>query len=196
MNTTLEYYDENAEKYVKESFALTARDNQDMFLSFVKRGGHILDFGCGSGRDTAFFLMKGFTVVPTDGCESICKLASEYLKMPVKVLEFNELDEEDEYDAVYASASIMHLEHDKLMELYPKIIRALKKDGILYASFKYGEDDGYVDMCYYTRMTEKKYTDFIAQFPQLKMVMQNTFHQKSGDTDLVWYQSIIQKAGE
>ena len=60
MNTTLEYYDENAEKYVKESFALTARDNQDMFLSFVKRSGHILDFGCGSGRDTAFFLMKGF----------------------------------------------------------------------------------------------------------------------------------------
>ncbi len=196
MNTTLEYYDENAEKYVKESFALTARDNQDMFLSFVKRGGHILDFGCGSGRDTAFFLMKGFTVQPTDGCESICKLASEYLKMPVKVLEFNELDEEDEYDAVYASASIMHLEHDKLMELYPKIIRALKKDGILYASFEYGEEDGYVDMCYYTRMTEKKYTDFVEQFPQLKMVMQNTFHQKSGGTDLVWYQSIVRKTGE
>ena len=196
MNTTLEYYDENAEKYVKESFALTARDNQDMFLSFVKRGGHILDFGCGSGRDTAFFLMKGFTVQPTDGCESICKLASEYLKMPVKVLEFNELDEEDEYDAVYASASIMHLEHDKLMELYPKIIRALKKDGILYASFEYGEEDGYVDMCYYTRMTEKKYTDFVEQFPQLKRVMQNTFHQKSGSTDLVWYQSIVRKTGE
>ena len=196
MNTTLEYYDENAEKYVKESFALTARDNQDMFLSFVKRGGHILDFGCGSGRDTAFFLMKGFTVQPTDGCESICKLASEYLKMPVKVLEFNELDEEDEYDAVYASASIMHLEHDKLMELYPKSIRALKKDGILYASFEYGEEDGYVDMCYYTRMTEKKYTDFVEQFPQLKMVMQNTFHQKSGGTDLVWYQSIVRKTGE
>lgn len=196
MNTTLEYYDENAEKYVKESFALTARDNQDMFLSFVKRGGHILDFGCGSGRDTAFFLMKGFTVVPTDGSESICKLASEYLKMPVKVLEFNELDEEDEYDAIYASASIMHLEHDELMELYPKIIKALKKDGILYASFEYGEEDGYVDMCYYTRMTEKKYTDFIAQFPQLKMVMQNTFHQKSGGSDLVWYQSIVRKTGE
>ena len=196
MNTTLEYYNENAEQYVKESFAITARDNQDMFLSFVKRGGHILDLGCGSGRDTAFFLIKGFTVQPTDGSESICKLASEYLKMPVKVLEFNELDDEDEYDGIYASASIMHLEHDALAELYPKIISALKPNGILYASFEYGEEDGYKDMCYYTRMTEDKYTEFLRQFPQLKMVMQNTFHQKSKDQDLVMYQSIVRKVSD
>jgi hypothetical protein len=90
----------------------------------------------------------------------------------------------------------MHLEHYALAELYPKIIRALKPNGILYASFEYGEEDGYKDMCYYTRMTEDKYTEFLRQFPQLKMVMQNTFHQKSGDSDLVWYQSIIRKAGE
>jgi cyclopropane fatty-acyl-phospholipid synthase-like methyltransferase len=107
-------------------------------------GLHILDFGCGSGRDSRYFMDKGFLVTPTDGSAGMTILASEYLGIPVKVMEFNELEDEDMYDGIFASASIMHIEYEKLEELFPKMIRALKDGGIIFVSFKYGSEDGYL----------------------------------------------------
>lgn len=118
MNTTIEYFDENAERCFADAFTITERTNQDHFLSYIKPGGSILDFGCGSGRDAAYFRERGYSVTATDGSREMCRLASEYLGMPVRVLEFNELAEVDAFDGIFASASIMHLEYDCLLELF------------------------------------------------------------------------------
>lgn len=55
MNTTIEYFDENAERCFADAFTITARDNQSHFLTYVRPGGTILDLGCGSGRDTGWY---------------------------------------------------------------------------------------------------------------------------------------------
>lgn len=156
MNTTIEYFNERAEHFFSDSFTITERTNQDRFLSYLSQGAHILDFGCGSGRDTAYFREHGFRVTPTDGSSEMCRLAAEYLNAPVRVLEFNELTDADTYDGIFASASIMHIEYDKLVELFPKMHRALHRGGILYASFKYGESDFYLGKRWYTNMTEER----------------------------------------
>ena len=167
MNKTIEYFNEHAEKQFREAFAIKDHAMQDLFLSKVKPGGHILDFGCGSGRDTEYFRSKGFTVEAADGSEEFCRLASEYLKQEVRCMEFSELCAEDAYDGIFASASVMHLEYEKLLEVFPKMIRALKDNGILYVSFKYGTQDGYLGKRYYTYMTEERFADMISLFPQL-----------------------------
>ena len=154
MNKTIEYFNEHAEKQFREAFAIKDHAMQDLFLSKVKPGGHILDFGCGSGRDTEYFRSKGFTVEAADGSEEFCRLASEYLKQEVRCMEFSELCAEDAYDGIFAQASIMHLPHDELRALFPKMIRALKKDGILYASFKYGDFEGWSHGRWFTYLTE------------------------------------------
>ena len=187
MNTTVEYFDQNAERCFADAFTITERTNQDHFLTYVQPGGTILDFGCGSGRDAAYFRERGYEVTATDGSREMCRLASEYLGAPVRVLEFNELDDEDRYDGIYASASVMHLEYERLLEVFPKMARALRKGGILYVSFKYGDTDGYLGKRYYTKMTEERLAQMLEGFPQFEVVEQGIFgNEHPGQPDFRW----------
>ena len=194
MNTTVEYFDQNAERCFADAFTITERTNQDHFLSYIQPGGTILDFGCGSGRDSAYFRAQGFEVVPTDGSREMCRLASDYLGIPVRVLEFNELDDEDRYDGIYASASIMHLEYEKLLEVLPKMARALHQDGIVFVSFKYGDTDGYLGKRYYTNMNEDRFAQTLSYCPQLEVVEQGIFgNEHPGQPDFRWLYAYLRK---
>jgi SAM-dependent methyltransferase len=175
VNTTIEYFNENAERCFADAFTITERTNQDHFLSYITPGGTILDFGCGSGRDTAYFRERGYEVVPCDGSREMCRLSSDYLGTHVRVLEFNELDDVDRYDGIYASASVMHLAYERLLEVFPKMARALHKGGILFVSFKYGETDGYLGKRYYTNMTEDRLARTLERFEELELVEQGSF---------------------
>lgn len=194
MNTTISYFDEKAEHCFADAFTITERSNQDRFMALVRPGGHILDFGCGSGRDTAYFREHGFEVTPVDGSKNMCRLAAEYLHTPVRTLEFNELCDIACYDGVFASASIMHLAYDKLLEVFPKMSRALREDGILYTSFKYGDKDGYLGKRYYTYMTEQRFTHMVAPFPELELVEMGIFgNEHPGQEDFRWLYALMRK---
>ena len=52
-NQTLEYYEKNADAYVKDTVSVDFTDVQNRFMQALK-GRKILDFGCGSGRYTVF----------------------------------------------------------------------------------------------------------------------------------------------
>lgn len=197
MNTTIEYFDENAQRCFADAFTITERTNQDCFLSYVKPGGAILDFGCGSGRDAAYFRERGYEVTATDGSREMCRLASEFLGEPVRVLEFNELDDVDAYDGIYASASIMHLEYERLLEVFPKMARALHAGGVLYVSFKYGDQDGYLKKRYYTYMNERRFAGMMAGFPQFEIIEQGIFgNEHPGQPDFRWLYAYLRKVGD
>ena len=193
-NKTLAYYNTNAHRFTSDPLDVDFSDIQDSFLAQLKPGALILDFGCGSGRDTAYFREKGLTVDAADGSSEMCRLASEYLQTPVACMEFNELDAEDLYDGIWASASIMHLEYEKLKEVFPKMIRALKKNGILYVNFKYGDKDGFLGKRYYTYMTEERFQDLLKDFPQLTAVETGTFGNEHPDQpDFRWLYAYLRK---
>lgn len=75
---TLDYYNSKAKDFVSATVDVVFTEIQDIFLEYIPAGGKILDFGCGSGRDTKYFLSKGFGVDAIDGSEELCKIASEY----------------------------------------------------------------------------------------------------------------------
>ncbi len=192
MNTTLEYYNEKAEKYFKGSAELKDTEHQDLFLSYVRKGGTILDLGCGSGRDSLYFREKGYVPVACDGSEKLARLASEYLNMPVKVMRFQELDEEETYDGIFANASVMHEEYEALLDVFSKMSRALKKGGALYVSFKYGTEDGYLGKRYYTYMTEERFAGMLEHFTGLKTVRQGTYSILIPDLpELKWFYAVL-----
>jgi SAM-dependent methyltransferase len=194
VNTTIEYFDEKAERCFADAFTITERSNQDRFLAELPAGGTILDLGCGSGRDTAYFRERGFEVTPTDGSARMCALASDYLGTPVRVQEFNELDDLALYDGIFASASIMHLEYDRLVELMPKLDRALKAGGVLYVSFKYGDTDGYLGKRYYTYMTEERFAALAATVPELEVTQVGIFgNEHPGQPEFRWLWALLRK---
>ena len=193
-NTTIEYFNEKAQKCFDDAFTITERTNQDRFLSYLKPGAHILDFGCGSGRDSRYFIDKGFEVTCTDGSENMAKLAEEYLGIPVHVMEFNDLHDEDAYDGIFASASIMHIEYKEIEELFPKMIRAMKKGGILYVSFKYGDNDGFLGKRYYTYMNEERFARLTEPFTELEVITSGIFgNEHPGQMDFRWLYAILRK---
>jgi ubiquinone/menaquinone biosynthesis C-methylase UbiE len=56
------------------------------FLSRVRPGGHVLDAGCGSGRDALAFLRRGYHVTAIDASPAMAGLASSVIGLPVRVL--------------------------------------------------------------------------------------------------------------
>ena len=58
-STTLNYYNQNADSFIQGTVSVDFSQVQDKFLERLNEGDYILDFGCGSGRDTKYFLKKG-----------------------------------------------------------------------------------------------------------------------------------------
>lgn len=107
--STLDYYNKKASEFVSGTVEEQFNEMQDTFLAYVPTGGKILDFSCGSGRDTKYFLSRGYVVEATDGSEELCNIASEYTGIPVKRMLFHELNSVEEYDGIWACASILHV---------------------------------------------------------------------------------------
>lgn len=103
-NTTLKYYNENATIFSATTQIVDFSITQDKFLALLQPNAYILDFGCGSGRDTKYFMEHGYRVEATDGSEELCKLASTYTRVSVKYMLFQELDEQKKYTQFFALA--------------------------------------------------------------------------------------------
>ena len=169
MQKTLEYYNRNAREFAEGTSGVDFSGIQNRFLSHLPEGALILDFGCGSGRDTRYFLGKGFRVEAADGSEELCRLASVYTGIRVKQMLFQELEETEKYDGIWACASILHLRREELPEVFRKMYRALKPGGILYVSFKYGDFEGERNGRYFTDMTEETAEELLESVPELKI---------------------------
>ena len=132
-----------------------------MFFQHVDKGAAILDLGCGSGRDSKFFIDNGFTVEAIDGSYELCKSASRYIGQPVRHIMFQDLDYVDKFDGIWACASLLHIPIESLPEILDKISLALKHNGILYASFKYGDFSGERNGRIFTDLDEAKLEDIL-----------------------------------
>lgn len=153
--TTLTYYNTHAKDFVQGTVAVDFHITQDRFLAQLAAGASILDFGCGSGRDTKYFLQHGFAVEATDGSAELCKLASAYTGISVKQMLFDELEAVEKYDGIWACASILHLAWADLVVVMQKMVRAVKDGGVIYTSFKYGQFTGERNGRFFTDLDEE-----------------------------------------
>lgn len=138
---TLAFYEREAEAY-----AVRARkapgERLASFLDQLRPGARVLELGCGGGQDAEAMLARGFDVVPTDGSPALARMAEQRLGHPVAVLRFDELDAQDAYDGVWASACLLHAPMDVLPAIFARIHAALRSGGRFYASFKSGTGGG------------------------------------------------------
>lgn len=141
MPDTIGYYQEHAEDFVESTFDVAMDVLYSEFLPLIPRGGHILDAGCGSGRDAYHFHRKGFIVSAFDGALAIVELAGKKTGLAVKCRQFSEITEEAVYDGIWACASLLHLPADQIPGTIERLWRALRPSGSLYMSFKIGDGE-------------------------------------------------------
>ena len=194
MNTTINYYNLNAKKFIENTQNADMHLTQDKFLQLLPESASILDFGCGSGRDTKYFLEKGYQVVATDGSAELCRLASSFTGIKVKEMLFQELDEIGVYDGIWACSSILHLPKQELLPVIRKMCIALKDNGVIYTSFKYSNFEGDRNGRYFTDFTEDTFREFIKVIPELMIEDQwITLDVRPGRGEEKWLNLILQK---
>lgn len=169
MDNTIEYYNKNAEQFVQGTLSVDFTATQERFLSKLSVGTSILDFGCGSGRDTKYFLDKGYQVEATDGSAELCKLACEYTGICVKQMLFEELNECEKYDGIWACSSILHLDKRALKDVLKKMVAALKANGVVYTSFKYGDFEGERNGRYFVDFTLETFVEYMQEVLELQI---------------------------
>ena len=170
MEKTALYYEEHAQRYYETTKHINMSAQHKMLTHYLTPRAYILDLGCGSGRDSLAFLQAGYKVRAVDGSKPLCQLASTHIKQPVYHQQFSELKDVNEYDAIYACASLLHLPSNELAYIFKLCEQALKCDGYMYASFKHGTFEGYREERYFTDFTAETFELFIQKIPTLTLL--------------------------
>jgi SAM-dependent methyltransferase len=138
---TLDFYAREAPVYAASGPDGVAR-HLPSFLDRLTPGARILELGCGGGRDAAHMLARGFDVDATDGTQAIVTQAEQRLGGNVRLMRFDELCAIDQYDAIIASASLLHVPRSDLPGILRRVWTALKPDGWHIATYKGGGIEG------------------------------------------------------
>jgi len=193
---TLDYYQRNAKDFFSQTINVDMQNVYQPFLEYLPKPHlanqqKILDVGCGSGRDSVFFANQGFEVVAIDGSKSLIELAQQTdTRIDWQCLRFDEIAKQswqNQFTGIWACASLLHVPFDDLPKLLNDLIRCLKSDGILYASFKYGDSEREKDRRFFCDINEQRWQLIENQLISTKLLkVWQTFDNRVGRQEIWW----------
>lgn len=139
---TLAFYAKEAVAYGTRSDNISTPKHLSKFIAELPRTATVLDLGCGTGRDTLALIEEGFNVTAVDGSAAMAREAEKRIGRPVRVQLFEDLDDTNAFDGIWANASLLHVPRAGLPNVLARVHRALKPGGLLAASFKSGGQEG------------------------------------------------------
>lgn len=160
MNDTLKFYYDNAESFTANTLNADMSDARNKFLKYVK-SRKILDLGCGAGRDTLAFSNAGYEVTAMDGCKSLCEQVKKISNAKVLNMTFDAINFVNEFDGIWACASLLHVSSSEIIAILEKVIKSAKYNSPIYMSFKYGEFEGMRNGRFFNDYTEDKFKSLI-----------------------------------
>lgn len=193
MNLTEQYYNTNAQEFYQGTVKADMSDNYRAFLNKIPSNGRILDAGCGSGRDTKAFKELGYQVSAIDSSKELCALASKYTGEKVRQIRFQDLDEIHYYDGIWACATLLHVPSKELEDVLKRFYRALKEEGIFYASFKYGDFEGERNGRYFHDLNEDKAKEVFHKVGFKVIKQWTTGDVREGRQDEQWLNILVKK---
>ena len=189
---TLAYYDEHAEAFVERTAHVSVAHLYEPFLTLIPQGGRILDAGCGSGRDAAEFLRRGYEVVAFDGSDKLARIASRRTGLDVFHLTFDEIPWRMEFDGIWACASLLHLPSEQLHGALDRLVEALRPGGALYVSFKAGNFEGTRAGRWFSDMTEAGLQELLSTIGRVKTLRVWISQDSRSHTIVEWVNGLAQ----
>lgn len=144
VNLTVSHYEDNAQSFWEGTKDHDVSQNYDNFLAALKptRKLDILDFGCGPGRDLAYFKSLGHRAVGLDGSRTFCRMARNDTGCPVLHQSFLSLDlQRHKFDGIFANASLFHVPRQEFPRILLELHSALRSGGILFSSNPRGNSE-------------------------------------------------------
>ena len=155
------YYDINSEFYIKNTLYCNMEELYEPFLKYLNKGDSILDAGCGTSRDTLNFIKRGYNVSAFDNSQKMVDFANSLSNIKVEKKSFLDIDYKEEFDGIWACASLLHVDRINLPLAFTNLYSALKRDGILYCSFKCRASDFSTEDRNFTCFTKSSFKTFI-----------------------------------
>lgn len=188
----MNYYDKNAKNFIENTYECDMSYLYTQFETNITEGKRLLDIGFGSGRDMIYFQNKGYNVYGIDPSQKMCEHAKAIGLINVYCMSVLDMNFFDEFDCIWACASLLHIPSFSLKEAFDKCYRALKKDGVMYCSFKYGTFEGERGERFYLDMDEKRISCYIqnSNFTLLKIFITEDVRQ---DNPTKWLNIFLKK---
>lgn len=163
-DSTALYYDKFAKDFAVATLHADMSALYERFLPHIPEKAYILDAGCGSGRDAKYFQSLGHRISAFDASPELARLASKYLQTDVLVKTFQTFDEINKFDAVWCCASLLHVPKSELGGAILRLYHALKVGGILYMSFKYGDQERVKEGRFFCDHNEETIKEYLGSF--------------------------------
>jgi|SRR5690625_803705 len=246
---SLAYYEREAQAYAAQTFAVSMQSLVDEFLALLPDGSepahiskpaHILDVGCGSGRDAVSFLQRGYAVTALDGSAALCRIANKQLQQawqsmrnggsntakqaettattlegkdstkdtkdiitraypsappPFEVVhkQFLDINYIEQFEGIWACASLLHCSAQSLPTVLKKLSQALKPDGVLYVSFKYGDQYRQEGERDFLDLNEERFSHFFAPLGELQLHRLWRSHDQRVQNPTIWLNALLRK---
>ena len=136
MNSTIDYYNRNAEAYFNRTADVDFVDTYKRFLQYMPEGGRIMDLGCGSGRDVKWFCDHGYDADGLDASEELAIKARDQYGIHVEIGLIEEWITDDPYDGIWCCAALMHFNDAGCRRFFDNLQYNLKSGGAVYISVK------------------------------------------------------------
>ena len=194
---SIDYYEKNAEAFAASTLNLDVSKLYAEFEKYLKPKSRIMDLGCGCGRDSRYFVGKGYDVIAVDPSSEMCKITKDIAGVATYTMKAEDLSFENDFDAVWACASLLHVERENQIAVLHKICRALRKDGIVYISWKYGTQDRHEKGRSYTDFDEKELNYILMETPNMMIIKSwLTTDVRPDRTDQRWLNVLLRKVTE
>lgn len=195
---TLAFYATEAAAYGARSDGIGVSKSLTAFLAELPKGAAVLDLGCGAGRDTHALIEAGMAVTAVDGSPEMAREAERRLAMPVRVMLFEDLDDVNAFDGIWANASLLHVPRSGLPDVLARVHRALRPNAILYASFKSGCTDGRDKLGrYYNYLNADEVSALLRAAGRWRSIDISQGRGKGYDgTETGWVQALARKSGD
>ncbi len=192
---TIAYYNTNAKSFYDRTIGTDMPPMYVKFLNLLPNKAHILDAGCGVGRDSKFFLKLGHDITAFDASIEMVKFSTKELGKQTLQLRFQDLNFKEMFDGVWANASLLHVPYQETKDIYTRIYNALKPGGIFYGSYKYGEGHMSVKGREFYNMNETTILPYIKGLFEIIEICQteDTRSQVAPSPDKAWLNFIVRK---
>lgn len=191
MNSTKDYYELNASSFIEGTINCDMSIQYNLLLKHLNKGDTILDIGFGSARDMLFFKGNGYEVFGIDIASKFVENATN-LGLNVRELSVLDLDYNNEFDGVWACASLLHLNKDEILIALEKLYDALKDNGYMYMSFKLGVFCGERNGRYFTDFTLESFKELLnkTRFELIETLITNDVRP---DREESWLNVVVKK---
>ena len=187
------YYEENSKKYIIDTFDSDMSHLYYFFEKHLKKAKiRILDIGVGSGRDSLYFQNKRYEVSSLEPVKEFCEYGKTIGLKNILNIKVEEMEFSDEFDAIWACASLLHIPSKNIVEVFNKCYKALKNNGLMYCSFKYGTFEGVRDGRYFLDLNEERLNEII-KLTGFKILELEITNDVNGRNKINWLNVILKK---